>query len=677
MLTRTTTLILLAALTSPSLAQPDSLIRDITIVDVESGSLIPHRDILIRGDKIDQIADANTIKSDDAKIIDGTKLFVIPGLWDAHTHYSSSPDTFGPLMIAHGITCARDLGASTDHIIGIRDELKRSAAIGPTLWVTGAIIDGDPPIWPFSEPVDTPEEGRAAVQKLKAAGVDMIKVYSKLKPEVYKAIIEEAHKNKLKVTGHIPAGVSIDEAIAAGQDCNEHLQRFDGEFIAITGKPRGPGIWGDFAGWGYYPEIDAGKLDALCAKIAKADMWQCPTIIVMAGIASIPSGAGAKNPAMEYVPATLTSFWQEPGYEGFGRTIEPVLKHHKDMVGRLHRAGVTLMVGSDLSNPYVFAGRSVHEEMAIFQEVGIPPADVLRAATLNPAKFVNADDRYGTIAAGKSASLVLVKANPLEDVKNASLIDAVFDEGAYRDRADLDRLLADVRKTVKGDAPAPDADKVALDLPGEVIQRGRYTLKFEQFDAGSEDYLVTKSDDGWRVMCSMSPKGGMQKPYTCTVHIDNEGKLVKSTYKVLGDGGTDAVYVIEDGKYKARDTASNDAAEQVLPVPDHAVFAPPIYAAEFIQHLIHPLEPGQKREINSVGFGYMGWRLAAAPASVERLPDEQIDRPDGTKALARGSRTVIKTPGGEFNFTNWCDEWWIPYKVVITMPMGRLTIERQ
>jgi imidazolonepropionase-like amidohydrolase len=221
---KNTTIALTLAWSAAAFAQPMAILN-VTVIDTEKGVATPGRVVLMEGEKITAVADAASVRLDGSIAkIDGTGLFAYPGLIDSHVHYVDA-GTYGPLFIAHGVTAVRDMGGPTGATIALRDRLNSGKELGPRMKATGAIVDGKPPVWPFSEACDTPEEGRAAVRKLKEAGVDYIKVYSRLKPEVYRAILDEAKAVGLKAVGHVPQSVTIPDAVVAGQYTNEHMMR--------------------------------------------------------------------------------------------------------------------------------------------------------------------------------------------------------------------------------------------------------------------------------------------------------------------------------------------------------------------------------------------------------------------------------------------------------------------
>jgi hypothetical protein len=309
----------------PARPEGATIIRGTAIVDVEHGVLVRGKDIIVRGGVIEGVEPAGVVKAGegDAEIA-VAGLFALPGLFDAHVHLTASPETYPKLLVAHGVTAARDMGGPTELVLGLQESFAKAEQVGPDLFVTGAIIDGDPPVWPFSEPVDTPEEGRAAVRKLKEAGVDMIKVYSRLNKDVYEAVVDEAHKVGLKATGHIPESVTLAEAIAAGQDCNEHLMRVDVAIAALAGhqEERDRPLTRLMSGWAHFDEVPAEKLEGVARSIGAAGMVQCPTLIVTAGIGRADQDETLKDPQMAYVPSHMSAFWTGPGYRN-GITTGP------------------------------------------------------------------------------------------------------------------------------------------------------------------------------------------------------------------------------------------------------------------------------------------------------------------------------------------------------------------
>lgn len=681
-------------------------IRNVTLIDVKQGRALPHRTVIIHNDKILNIFDApegrpaSSPPTPDARpippnttSIDGTNLFLIPGLTDAHVHYVD-PEGFGRLLIANGVTLVRETGNETSRVIDIRDRLNNGSLAGPQMICTGAIVDGVPPVWPFSEACDTPDEGRAAVQRLHAAGVNQIKVYSRLKPDVYAAVVDEARTLGLKATGHIPGVCDIDDAIAAGQACNEHFMAFE-KLIAKLSPAEIPaevlkqaGIYAGMSAWGRMATVDRAALQAELKKVAAAGMYQCPTIVVMAGIGSTAAGphqqAGATNkpdPRLAYIPASLRSFWDSPNYQGgFATFAHAAVAPMQSMALECHKAGVPLMIGTDLANPFVYPGFSVHDEMKLFADAGIPNADVLRSATITPATFFGLDASLGSIEIGKTASLVLLSANPLDDIANTTKITGVFNRGKYHDRKALDQLLAEAKTLAASDAlgaaAAGDEDGVKLELPGETVARGRYKMKFGNFDAGVEDFLITKTADGLHLIAHNQPKGGMQPPVLLTLHLNPDRSFKSASYKQLADNPVEAKYELRDNTLHATGTRKGQPLEpQALPLPGDASIGTPVYISDFMTLGTLNLKAGEERKLSSVYFGYPDWRWSASPITIKREPDATLKRPDGKEVTAQFYTSALTTPVGVFKGQTWTDANYVVLKGVLVMPFGTITFE--
>jgi imidazolonepropionase-like amidohydrolase len=427
-------------------------IVDVTVIDVAESVAVPGQTIVVVGDRIERMGPVAEIGlPDDANILDGRGLYLMPGLVDAHVHFLDA-STFGPLMIANGITLVRDTGMPTDFVLEVRSGLNRGDLLGPEMVATGAILDGTPPIIPsISVGVRTPDEARAAVRQQAAAGVDMIKVYSRLSRDAFLAILDEAKVLGLKVVGHVPETVSIEDAATAGMACSEHFFGFEQVIGRLLGGPVRSTYAGMGADAGYLlrlGEVDPQALQEVFGRLRASGLTVCPTVVTFkVGVQTAQFQSG-DFPQSEYVSPTLLGMWRAL-WAGQSNLAEFVWQNWAKMVFALNEAGVPLMAGTDLSVPGVVPGFSLHDELAIWQDAGIPAADILRSATLVPARFMGLGDRLGSLAEGKTASMVLLRANPLEDIGNARDIDAVFLRGRYFDRAALDRMLKEVRESVE------------------------------------------------------------------------------------------------------------------------------------------------------------------------------------------------------------------------------------
>jgi len=426
-------------------------INNVAVVDIEKGTVLDGRTVLITNDRIDRVALKHKFTiPEGAQIIDGSGLYLMPGLVDAHVHYFDA-STFGPLMIAHGIVLVRDMGNTTQQALALREQLEKGEILGPEMITTGKILDGVPPFLPpISIGCKTPEEGRAAVRKQAEAGVDQIKVYSRLEKDVFLAIVDESKKKGLKPVGHIPESVYIEEAAAAGQRTCEHLFGFGKLIAKLLGEPVKLETGGMGTDVGYFlrlAEVNQKELQSALRRIRHYGLTVCPTIVVLKHGAHLEDILAGEYRMLEYASSVIRGIWKmmwSPSQQN-SEMAGKVWPYMQKFLFELHKARVTLMVGTDLLFPGIIAGYSVHEEMELWQEAGIPPAEILRSATLVPAEFVGLDNRLGTVREGKVASLVLVRANPLKDIRNANKIESVFLRGRYFSRDDLDQLLKETK----------------------------------------------------------------------------------------------------------------------------------------------------------------------------------------------------------------------------------------
>ncbi len=427
------------------------LIPHVSVIDVEKGTVQRDATIEVRDGLIQSV----TLGSGEngrlhQTVIDGKGFFVIPGLFDAHVHYYD-PAVYGPMMIAHGVLFVRDMGNVTNQALALRQGLKDGTIFGPEMITTGSILDGDPPTIPqISIACGTPEAGRRAVHHQVAAGVDEIKVYSGLKKDVFLAIVGEARKRGIEVVGHVPESVYIEDAAAAGMRSSEHLFGFGKVVAKLLGDSVYLGTQGMGTDVPYFlrlNEVKREKLREALKRIGATGMIVSPTLVVFKHGAHYKEIFSGNYPMLEYASPIMKGMWSALwGGQPENPMVQKLLPPMEDLVKDLSLSGIPLMVGTDLLSPGVFPGHSVHEEMELWQDAGITPVEILRSATIVPAKFVGVDDRFGTVAEGKVASFVLLQSNPLEDIRNVCQIEGVCFRGRYFNRVELDGILEDVKK---------------------------------------------------------------------------------------------------------------------------------------------------------------------------------------------------------------------------------------
>ena len=422
----------------PEAQGPATLIRHASVIDVAAGRILRDHAVLVRGDHIERIGPDAAVSADvaaPATRIDAEGRYLIPGLWDMHVHALWDPivtTTVLPLMVTDGITGARDMGGTLEVLRRVRAEVAAGTLRAPRLVAAGPILDGPDPVDPsVSIGIGTPAAATAAVATLAAAGVDFIKVYTLLPAPAFRAVVAEAQRRGLRVSGHVPAEVTPVEAAAAGMASIEHMRAELGGFCTRA-------------------------TEAVCAPIIAAfrthGTWQVPTLAVRRARAELDDPARITDPRLAFVPAALRAQWlaartrrlAQKGTDDF-RRMRAEFADEQWLAGLLHRERVPLLAGSDAGADFSYHGSGLHDELRELVRAGLSPLGALQAATIHAATFLGQTGRTGQVVAGASADLVLLESNPLDDITSVARIHAVMSQGTWLDRPALDRLRTSAR----------------------------------------------------------------------------------------------------------------------------------------------------------------------------------------------------------------------------------------
>jgi imidazolonepropionase-like amidohydrolase len=438
-------------------------ITQVTVIDATGAPARPDMTVVISRDRITDLGKAGRVViPPKARRVDGKGKFLIPGLWDMHVH-AFDRRMFFPLFLANGVTGVRDMFDPYMQFKEWRKEITAGKYLGPHLVGAGPLVDGPNPFWPGSLVARDAAEGRKAVGTIKRRGADFVKVYSKLPRAAYFAIAAEARKQGIPFAGHVPEAVSAAEASDAGQKSMEHLygialacstheKELRHDLVGALAKPDNQAVRFAMiranarAGESY----DAKKAAALFARFAKNGTWQCPTLPVLRSLASLGDKDFTSDPRVKYVsPFIRQALWGRKFPADVLGNNRRVFRRALRLVGAMHKAGVGILAGTDTPNPYCFPGFSLHDELALLVQAGLTPMEALQCATRNPAKFLGKSATLGTVEKGKLADLVLLDANPLEDIRNTRKIGAVVLGGQVLARAELQKMLAEVEAAAK------------------------------------------------------------------------------------------------------------------------------------------------------------------------------------------------------------------------------------
>ena len=450
------------------------ILHDINVIDVVKGKVLPHQVVSIEGDRIKDIISLNKYRKDDRdSIISLTGKFLIPGLWDMHTHVWSS-DYFFPLFLANGVTGFRDMFGGVQQLQSWRKSILEGNKSFPDLFYSGPIVDGPNPVWPGSVAISNAEQGRKAVDSIKnKLKTDFVKVYSLLSRESFFAIAEECKKLQIDFAGHVPNQVTALEAAKAGMKCQEHLYGilevasdssalfFKVSNAVFSGATKSSlGVDSPYFARTERRKMllrtySEKKMKSLANELSTTKTWLCPTLLVNRNIAYMNDSTLANDSRMKYVSSFMKNFWdpKQDRFRNASREFYEVSRQEFErkllMIPILQKAGVRLLAGTDTPNPYCIPGFGLHDELFLFAKAGLSPAEALKTATINPAIYFSRENDFGTIDKGKIASMVVLDKNPLEDIRNTTSIHMVILRGSMMDRRQLESMLEKIRSTAQ------------------------------------------------------------------------------------------------------------------------------------------------------------------------------------------------------------------------------------
>jgi len=437
---------------------PPLVVQDGALFDAGKSVLLPHRTILIQAGHIQWIGSSGqSVKIPaHARIIDARGKYIIPGLIDAHVHLVHvldfahvTGDEILPLFLANGVTTLRDAG---DNIVAEKLIARYADAHPgscPRVFLCSPFIDRDPPYhrdngvsWSVTDPTQVP----AFVQDVAAWGGTTLKIYVGTQRPVGRVVIEEGHRSNLVVIGHL-GDYSAQDAVADGIDCLEHIWSvFNYIFppnarTMPSSEERHKMLPSDLEALQLRVlesranvDLSNPKARELIASLMERKVMVDPTLVVFQNMLLLPDMPEVyNNPDNTFAPERLRKFWPTytPPVKPQTRELRrKEFRKYQDLTGLLYRTGVPLLAGTDTAEPYVPPGFSLHQELELLVDSGLTPAAALQAATINNARALKKSEELGSIDEGKMADIVILNANPLEDIKNTCNIYMVIKGGA-------------------------------------------------------------------------------------------------------------------------------------------------------------------------------------------------------------------------------------------------------
>lgn len=467
------------------------IVEDVTVVDPETRRVLPDRSVVVDGDRIVEIVASGRAGGYRARrVVKGTGKFLIPGLMDMHVHLFLPEPPEGPLklLLANGVTGIREMSSDCWAIAGAKQgcvgeykalqaSLRSGETVGPELEsLTSTMVMGRSrqALPEGAEPFIVPrsgEEARRLVRYLKGRGVDRIKTHDSIPGGVFLELMGEARSLGIEVGGHVPFGAGSLGAAEAGYGSIEHARdllydcsRFGPELRRLmdevaeqkAGAVRPSNL---VRMKRTVDEFDPKRCEAFLARLARTGTHYVPTHVTREMEARAGDPAYRSDPAREYVSRARNASWDKDLEETASvpaeekAALESFFRHGLLITRMAHLAGVPVMAGTDASDTMIVPGFSLHRELELLVEAGLSPMDALRSATSLPAKYLGVDRLNGGISAGKEADLVLLGADPLEDVRNTRSIEAVLSNGRLFDRTALDSLLAEAERAASGPPP--------------------------------------------------------------------------------------------------------------------------------------------------------------------------------------------------------------------------------
>lgn len=440
-----------AACEQPPAEEVDATVfENVNVVPMDRETILENHTVIVEDGRITMVG-----PSDEAEVpagatrIDGNGRYLMPGLAEMHGHV---PGPDNPeyaegvlfLYVSNGVTTVRNMAGHPYHL-ELKEQIERGEITGPTIYAASP--------WMSSEQAPTPEDADRLVREYKNAGFDLLKMGS-ISPEVYQQMAETANEVDIPFGGHIPEGVGLVNALEAGQASIDHYDRYV-EFLVPEDVD-----WGDrssgFFGSGVVDLVDMDRIPEAVERTIEAGTWNVPTLSLVEHLADpTPPEEMIQWPEMQYMPQNILDGWVESKHNFRERddfqpeAAQRLVEIRRMLTRALHDGGAPIALGSDAPQFFNVPGFSIHHEMRMMVDAGLTPYEVLVTGTRNPAIYFDTPEDFGTVQENRRADLILLEANPLEDISNVQQRVGVMVRGVWWPEDEIQQRLGEIAETVR------------------------------------------------------------------------------------------------------------------------------------------------------------------------------------------------------------------------------------
>ena len=416
------------------------LFRNARLFDSESGRMLDNMSVVVSANRITAVGPSATVQAPpNSQVIDVRGRTLMPGLWDMHVHIE---DVEGMAHIAAGVTSVRDMAGDTDELMRIKARFADGSAIGPRITLAGIIEGVGPLAGPTAVLVETEEQARQAVDNYAKLGYVQVKVYSSIKPELVPAIVDQAHKRGLRVSGHVPAFMTAEQVVKLGFDELQHANflflNFWGDSIKDTRTPvRFTAVAERASGL----DLTSPRVREFVKLVKDRGVVLDPTVNIFENffVARLGQVSPGYSAVADHLPTVVRRGLLSGGLpvpEGKDSVYRAALPAVLRMIKMMYDAGVPIVAGTDAS-----PGIALHRELELYSQAGIPNAEVLRIATLGAARVLKMDDSVGVIAKGKLADLIIVDGDPVKNISDIRRVSLTMKNGVIYDPAKVNAAM--------------------------------------------------------------------------------------------------------------------------------------------------------------------------------------------------------------------------------------------